>query len=321
MEQVRYAAADSYVLHGLLRSLGGLEGVAAASLRQVQRGRKARSTRADRQSEGERPQLNDVPVVPEKTAQVTIDPEITVVELPMLSISTRTLPLAGMDEMLQKYLGLPLGGREQVMRLCAGQAFRDSLDETQYSGCELRSAGGGGTTLWEGGEMCLYINTANTRPNAGRYRNWFWREPRGDLSGSVCMCWFPGRGARLTDPSLQALLQGTTSLLFARKQPSRPYRFCGRLEAIAIASPQELETRAPVLTRRARALQSWQTKDNVAPHIIFRLVDSETLFDGTAAAGTSLVDDIFGASGGISATRPAQYMIAESQRTTTSEPR
>ena len=50
----------------------------------------------------------------------------------------------------------------------------------------VRPAGGGGTTAWDG-TVSLYINTANSRPSAGRYRNKFWREPRGALAGRVLM--------------------------------------------------------------------------------------------------------------------------------------
>ena len=193
----------------------------------------------------------------------------------------------------------------QVMRLCTGEDFRQRMPARRF---ELRSAGGGGTTRWQHGELCLYINTANTRPNAGQYRNYFWRETGGgSLKGSVCVSLFPGRGQRLSDPSLQAVLGGTPCLLLARKRPNRPFWFCGRLVAAAVAAPRDSATRLPLPSTAsdgATPLQAWRTDNDVAPHIIFRLVDAAALFDAPTGG---LVDEIFGANGGILMARPAQY--------------
>ena len=54
----------------------------------------------------------------------------------------------------------------------------------------------------------------------------------------MCFSWFLGRGQRLSDPSLRGLLAPETPcLLFCRRQSSRPYRFCGRLTALALVQP------------------------------------------------------------------------------------
>ena len=101
---------------------------------------------------------------------------------------------------------------------------------------EGSSSGGSGLTLWGDNSVSLYINTANVRPNAGRYRNTFWREHTGCMEGEVLFSWYLGRGQRLSDKTTQGLIrsggggggggEATTVLLFCRKQPSRPYRFC-----------------------------------------------------------------------------------------------
>ena len=299
-DQVAYAALDASVLHPLLEALGGLPSVERATVTRLaaKRSSPARSRRSGstpdtstRQSGGEGGGGGGGGSGGESSAGCSCAEQPDEVAMPLPAVTTRSLPLAGLEQMLSSYLGLPLGGREQVMRLCAGEEFVERL---QTSPCELRSAGGGGTTVWEGGDTCLYINTANSRPNAGKYRNYFWRETAGELSGAVCMCWFPGRGQKLTDPSMRGLLAGdTTCLLLARKQPSRPYRFLGRLAAIAVASPQELETRAPLSFGEGAAgggegaLRAWRTADDVAPHIIFRLLDAEALFDEPTSPAAS----------------------------------
>ena len=142
---------------------------------------------------------------------------------------------------------------------------------------------------------------------AGRYRNQFWREPSGELAGSVCFSWHLGRGQRLTDRATRAMLNPETPcLLFCRRQPSRPYRFCGRLAAAALAQPEvtdEDETAAGAAAGVADLdLSVWTTSPPVATHIIWRLVDAEELL--TSSDG--LVEALFGAAG-IGMARPAQY--------------
>ena len=156
--------------------------------------------------------------------------------MPLPAVTTRSLPLAGLEQMLSSCLGLPLGGREQVMRLCAGEEFVERL---QTSPCELRSAGGGGTTVWEGGDTCLYINTANSRPNAGKYRNYFWRETAGELSGAVCMCWFPGRG------------QSSPTRRCAASSPATPPACSSRVSSGGPTASSAALPRSPWLRRRS----------------------------------------------------------------------
>eukprot|EP00966_Prymnesium_polylepis_P249041 5757992-Prymnesium_polylepis.1 len=103
-----------------------------------------------------------------------------------------------MDRLLENYLGRRMGSREDVLRLCARSATTQSGlhreedttagDGTPGGACEpiVRPAGGGGLTAWNG-STSLYINTANSRPHAGKYRNKFWREPRGELAGRILM--------------------------------------------------------------------------------------------------------------------------------------
>ena len=105
-----------------------------------------------------------------------------------------------MDQLLERHLGRRIGSREDVLTLCARSANSQSAlhceegtttaaaDSTAAGACEpiVRPAGGGGLTAWNG-STSLYVNTANSRPHAGKYRNKFWREPRGELAGRIFM--------------------------------------------------------------------------------------------------------------------------------------
>lgn len=222
-----------------------------------------------------------------------------------------------MDKLLSDRICERVGSRNDVVRACA--LASDGFDAR----LEVRPAGGGGTTAWSG-MTSLYVNTANSRPHAGKYRNLFWREPRGSLRGQVLMSWFPGRGQRLTDPSVARMLSpNATMLLWLRKQPSRPFVLCGRLRAVALAAPSEMagvtlseasryvSRDGPELEgaggRAERSeLEQWQMTDvakgaSVAPHVVFQLVDADTV-----VASRQLLEELFGV-GGLSSTRPAQY--------------
>ena len=78
-----------------------------------------------------------------------------------------------------------------------GDAEED--EEEEEVEVEVSSSGGSGLTLWGDNSVSLYINTANVRPNAGRYRNTFWREHTGGMEGEVLFSWYLGRGQRLSD--------------------------------------------------------------------------------------------------------------------------
>ena len=186
---------------------------------------------------------------------------------------------------------------------------------------DLAPAGGGGLALWRDGEACLFINTANSQRRARGhrvgYRNVFWREHRGELAGSLCFSWFLGRGQRLTDPSMRALLNpDRATLLFCRRQPSRPYRCCGRLTAVALALPEgELGGREGAAAR----LPAWQTDPPSATHVIWRLDDADDLLRSSASRDLGriapldekgIVEELFGASG-IGSMRPEQYAQCE----------
>lgn len=108
------------------------------------------------------------------------------------------------DELVRRQLGALFKGREEVISACVDAAHplpsvsASSASEedkpAEASGHQRNGereiialpSGGGGVTIWDGA-LCLFINTANTRPCAGKYRNAFWREPRGPLRGSVLM--------------------------------------------------------------------------------------------------------------------------------------
>ena len=169
-----------------------------------------------------------------------------------------------------------------------------------------------GLTLWADGAACLFINTANSN-RRGYYRNVFWREHRGELAGSLCFSWYLGRGQRLTDPSMRALLNPEKpTLLFCRRQPSRPYRCCGRLTAVALAHPAEdqLGEGEP-----AARLPAWETTPPTATHVIWRLDDADALLSSAASkdigrilplSEKGMVEELFGAAG-IGSMRPEQY--------------
>ena len=230
---------------------------------------------------------------------------------PPPTISTRALPLAGLDMLLSTYLGTPLGPRGKVLRLCAGPPTPADAK------MELAAAGGGGLALWRDGAACLFINTANS-PRRGSYRNVFWREHRGELAGELCFSWYLGRGQRLSDPSIRALLDpDTPTLLFCRRQPSRPYRCCGRLSAVALAHPPaDLDGEDP-----AARLPAWETTSPTATHVIWRLDDADALLSSppSAKSDTSqvapprgekgMVEELFGAIG-IGTMRPEEYLPA-----------
>ena len=284
--QLQYAAADASVLLPLAQAMG------REAWTGIQLGR-PRVNKESRANTGARPRTIRQPRPPSQPAPP-----------PPPRVSTGALPLAGVDS-LSSLIGTPLGGRGKVLRLCAGESAEMAAAVSAEPGVEVNSAGGSGLSLWADGGVCLYINTANVRPGAGRYRNHFWREPSGELAGSVCFSWHLGRGQRFTDRATRAMLNPETPcLLFCRRQPSKPYRFCGRLTAAALAQPEvtdEDETAADAGV--AADLSVWTTTPPVATHIIWRLVDGEELL----TSSDSLVEQLFGAAG-IGMARPAQYV-------------
>ena len=136
---------------------------------------------------------------------------------PPPTISTRALPLAGLDTLLSDYLGPPLGQRSKVLRLCAGPR---ALEDTDM---ELAAAGGGGLTLWADGAACLFINTANSN-RRGYYRNVFWREHRGELAGTAC-----------ASPGIWAAANGSPTPRCAHSSTLRSPRFSSA--AVSPAGP------------------------------------------------------------------------------------
>jgi len=140
----------------------------------------------------------------------------------------------------------------------------------------------------------------------------FWREGRGDLAGELCFSWFLGRGQRLTDPSICALLHPEKpTLLFCRHQPSRPYRCCGRLTAVALAQPPDgFDSEGP-----ATRLPVWKTSPPTATHVVWRLDDADALLRSSASkdlgrmaplSEKGMVEELFGAAG-IGSMRPEEY--------------
>jgi len=185
---------------------------------------------------------------------------------------------------------------------CVRLICRES-GEAEAAAAEVVSKGASGTTVWSGGGASLYINSANARPSGGRYRNLFWRDRATD---DVLMCWYPGKGQRLKSRAVRALVApGADVVLFCRRRPGASYRFCGRLRPAALAVPdaadaadaeEDLQQWAPVT-----GLPLWPT--DASEHIVWRLVDADPLLRDADA-----VDAIFGARGGVSPVRPAQYL-------------
>ena len=82
--------------------------------------------------------------------------------------------------------------------------------------------------------------------------------------------------------------------LLCRKQPSRPYRFCGRLEAVAIVHPKgEEEEEEEEEVESEHGLRKWVSDPLIAPHLIFRLIEEE---EGTTSS-VGFVEEVFGAVG------------------------
>ena len=329
--QLRYAALDAQVLLPLADTLGegawraaDLFGLADAVAAETTRPPGAASEPSAQGTVRARARPNEAQTQTLRSADGETDKALP-------PLSTRGLPLSGLSTLLEGYIGLPLGGRGRALRLCAGGTAADGQCETKR---EIASAGGSGITLWGDGASCLWINTANSRPSAGRYRNLFWRESRGDLAGSVCFSWFLGRGQRLSDRSTRALLAtDAPCLLFCRRQPGRPYRFCGRLSAVALAhaeSPErsdagEAEQSDGDAERNSAGaphhgarhgstvgqqrgadermvLRTWRTRSAIASHIIWRLDDADELL----APSSRVVEELFGANG-IGMARPDKY--------------
>ena len=101
------------------------------------------------------------------------------------------------------------------------------------------------------------------------------------------------------------------TLLFCRRQPSRPYRCCGRLTAVALAQPLE-EINGDGPTAR---LPVWTITPPTAAHVIWRLDDAEALLRSSASKDLGrisplgekgMVEELFGAAG-IGSMRPEQY--------------
>ena len=297
--QLAYAATDASVLIPLANALGR---DSWTSLLLSSGSKAARQSRRPPLSEEERDKRKAAGLELREQRRAAAPPPTP----PPPTISTRALPLAGLDTLLSDYLGPPLGQRSKVLRLCAGPR---ALEDTDM---ELAAAGGGGLTLWADGAACLFINTANSN-RRGYYRNVFWREHRGELAGSLCFSWYLGRGQRLTDPSMRALLNPEKpTLLFCRRQPSRPYRCCGRLTAVALAHPAEdqLGDGEP-----AARLPAWETTPPTATHVIWRLDDADALLSSAASkdigrilplSEKGMVEELFGATG-VGSMRPEQY--------------
>ena len=99
------------------------------------------------------------------------------------------------------------------------------------------------------------------------------------------------------------LSPNATVLLFCRRQPSRPFRLCGRLRAVAVAAP--LKTDEPPATH-ASGLPVWPVAapspdtPPPAPHVLFELQDVDGLPSDDFAC-------VFGAKG-IGAVRPEEYL-------------
>ena len=297
--QLAYAATDASVLIPLADALGR---DSWTSMLTDSGSQAARQSRRPPLSDEERDQRKAAGLELREQRRAAAPPPTP----PPPTISTRALPLAGLDTLLSDYLGPPLGQRSKVLRLCAGPR---ALEDTDM---ELAAAGGGGLTLWADGAACLFINTANSN-RRGYYRNVFWREHRGELAGSLCFSWYLGRGQRLTDPSMRAFLNPEKpTLLFCRRQPSRPYRCCGRLTAVALAHPAEdqLGEGEP-----AARLPAWETTPPTATHVIWRLDDADALLSSAASkdigrilplSEKGMVEELFGATG-IGSMRPEQY--------------
>ena len=298
--QLAYAATDASVLLPLANALG------RDSWTSMQLG----SSQVARQPR--RPQITDEEKDRRKAAGLALREQRRAAAPtpppPPPTISTRALPLAGLNTLLSDYLGPPLGPRSKV-QFCAGPR---ALEDTQT---ELAAAGGGGLTLWSDGAACLFINTANSQ-RRGSYSNVFWREHRGELAGSLCFSWYLGRGQRLTDPSIRSLLNpDKPTLLFCRRQPSRPYRCCGRLTAVALAHPEGDERAEFGDGEPTARLPVWETTPPTATHLIWRLDDADALLSSSASkdlgrivplSEKGMVEELFGAAG-IGSMTPEQY--------------
>ncbi|KAL1510869.1 hypothetical protein AB1Y20_005701 [Prymnesium parvum] len=282
--QLRYAAADAWILTRLCAALPPL---AAAPVRR---------------------QRDATPPAARAAAAPTAP-------LPR-GVSTRGLRLR-VEELLRDHLGGSMGSREEALQLFA--AASDGLAPTAAAEAVLKPAGGGGVTSWDG-SATLFINTANSRPSAGRYRNLFWREPHGPHAGAVLMTWYPGRGQRIGDPSIRRLLcRDQTVLLLARLRPSRPFILCGRLRPVAIVFAAAAADSADVSSVDSEGSgaaapgvdETWGVPvwacggsqgEPSSPHIVWELVDAPRFLKGRFP-----VEELFQSSG-ISPVRPEQYV-------------
>jgi hypothetical protein len=317
-DQVEYAAIDAAVLLPLLDALGPST-LTQGDWRQQRQ----------RQQGAAPPHPTSPPASPSTIAAPPAVPPLSSTSTGLSStpssVTSSNVQLANPTSLVASHLGKSIGGRRRVLQLCArhggggggggggAEASGEPVEPARGDGreCEEQereviSAGGSGMTRWGCGGACLYINTANARPHAGKYRNRWWREQRGDLSGSVLLSWFPGRGQRLTDPPMRALLRkGTACLLFCRRNAQKPYTFCGRLAPIAIAATDEGHAAMAEHHAELTHLQRWRTGGEgatAAAHVVWCVEDAEALF-----RQGSLVDDLFGVSSGVGILRPAQY--------------
>lgn len=129
--QLAYAAMDAQVLLPLARALGR-DAWASVQL----------SSRSTAVAQPRRPTLTDEEREARKAAGLALREQRRAARPPAPppppTISTRALPLAGIDALVSsKLLGAPLGGRGKVLRLCAGAGAPE--DESQ----DISPAGGG----------------------------------------------------------------------------------------------------------------------------------------------------------------------------------
>ena len=208
--QLAYAATDASVLIPLADALGR---DSWTSMLTDSGSQAARQSRRPPLSDEERDQRKAAGLDLREQRRAAAPPPTP----PPPTISTRALPLAGLDTLLSDYLGPPLGQRSKVLRLCAGPR---ALEDTDM---ELAAAGGGGLTLWADGAACLFINTANSN-RRGYYRNVFWREHRGELAGTAC-----------ASPGIWAAANGSPTPRCAHSSTLRSPRFSSA--AVSPAGP------------------------------------------------------------------------------------
>lgn len=94
-----------------------------------------------------------------------------------------------------------------------------------------------------------------------------------------CYRWFPGRGQRITDPSIRRLLSPDQCIcLFARQRATFPFVFCGRLRPLAVSLPAHM---CGATRDRNSPLPVWpcvsESTHLLVPHIIWELIDAPEL--------------------------------------------